>query len=37
MPRSTKKGPFIDTHLMTKVETMNRANDKKVLRTWSRR
>ena len=37
MARSTKKGPFIDTHLMTKIETMNRANDKKVVRTWSRR
>jgi small subunit ribosomal protein S19 len=37
MPRSTKKGPFIDTHLMVKVEGMNRANEKKVIRTWSRR
>jgi|SRR5579872_747348 len=37
MARSTKKGPFIDAHLMTRVETMNRANDKKVVRTWSRR
>ena len=37
MARSTKKGPFSDTHLMTKIETMNRANDKKVVRTWSRR
>ena len=37
MARSTKKGPFIDTHLMTRIETMNRANDKKVVRTWSRR
>ena len=37
MARSTKKGPFIDGHLMVKVETMNRANDKKVIRTWSRR
>lgn len=37
MARSTKKGPFIDGHLMTKIETMNRANDKKVVRTWSRR
>ena len=35
--RSTKKGPFIDTHLMTKIEDMNKRNDKKVLRTWSRR
>jgi small subunit ribosomal protein S19 len=37
MPRSTKKGPFIDTHLMVKIEGMNRANEKKVVRTWSRR
>ena len=37
MPRSTKKGPFIDSHLMVKIETMNRANEKKVVRTWSRR
>ncbi|HET9742063.1 MAG TPA: 30S ribosomal protein S19 [Terriglobales bacterium] len=37
MARSTKKGPFIDGHLMTKIEGMNRANDKKVVRTWSRR
>ncbi len=37
MPRSTKKGPFIDSHLMVKIEGMNRANEKKVVRTWSRR
>lgn len=37
MSRSTKKGPFIDGHLMTKIEVMNQANDKKVVRTWSRR
>ena len=37
MARSTKKGAFVDTHLMVKIETMNRANDKKVVRTWSRR
>src|ERR1700678_3190987 len=37
MARSTKKGPFIDTHLMVKIDAMNAANDKKVLRTWSRR
>jgi small subunit ribosomal protein S19 len=37
MARSTKKGPFIDDHLMTKVSVMNQTNDKKVLRTWSRR
>ena len=36
MARSTKKGPFIDSHLMTKVEGMNTRNEKKVIRTWSR-
>ena len=36
MSRSTKKGPFIDGHLMTKIEVMNQNNDKKVIRTWSR-
>ena len=37
MARSTKKGPFIDDHIMTKISVMNRSNDKKVVRTWSRR
>ena len=37
MSRSAKKGPFIDGHLMKKVEVMNAANDRKVVRTWSRR
>jgi small subunit ribosomal protein S19 len=37
MARSTKKGPFIDTHLMIKIDEMNKKNDKKVIRTWSRR
>ena len=37
MSRSTKKGPFIEGHLMTKIEVMNQNNDKKVIRTWSRR
>ena len=37
MARSVKKGPFIDLHLMRKVETMNTARDKRVIRTWSRR
>jgi small subunit ribosomal protein S19 len=37
MARSTKKGPFIDAHLMVKVEDLNKRNDKKVIRTWSRR
>jgi small subunit ribosomal protein S19 len=37
MPRSVKKGPFVDEHLMKKVEDMNRTGEKKVVRTWSRR
>jgi small subunit ribosomal protein S19 len=35
--RSTKKGPFIDGYLMSRIEAMNRRSEKKVLRTWSRR
>ena len=37
MSRSAKKGPFIDGHLQKKIDVMNAANDKKVLRTWARR
>jgi len=37
MARSLKKGPFIDDHLLKKIEAMNAANDKKVVKTWSRR
>src|SRR5256885_16288043 len=37
MGRSLKKGPFIDLHLLEKVEAMNRVNEKKVIKTWSRR
>ena len=37
MARSTKKGPFIDSHLVAKIEDMNTRNEKKVVRTWSRR
>ena len=37
MPRSVKKGPFIDGHLAKKVEARNRTRDKRVIRTWSRR
>src|SRR2546421_1429072 len=37
MARATKKGPFIDVHLMSRIEDMNKRNEKKVLRTWSRR
>lgn len=38
MPRSIKKGPFIDDHLLKKVVEANKANNsKKVIKTWSRR
>ena len=37
MSRSLKKGPFIDTPLLEKIEAMNRVNEKKVVKTWSRR
>ena len=37
MARSTKKGPFVDGFLQGRVEAMNSRNEKKVLRTWSRR
>lgn len=37
MGRSLKKGPFVDHHLMKKIEVMNQALDKKVIKTWSRR
>ena len=37
MPRSIKKGPFVDDHLMAKVVDQNRRGDKRVIKTWSRR
>ena len=37
MPRSLKKGPFIDLHLMKKVQTAVDNNDKRPIKTWSRR
>ena len=37
MPRSLKKGPFIDHHLMSKVLKAVEANDRKPIKTWSRR
>ncbi|MEM7128679.1 MAG: 30S ribosomal protein S19 [Chloroflexota bacterium] len=36
MSRSMKKGPFVDLKLLKKVEKMNSAGDRKVIRTWSR-
>jgi small subunit ribosomal protein S19 len=37
MARSVKKGPFIDGHLREKVDALNARNEKKVVKTWSRR
>jgi small subunit ribosomal protein S19 len=37
MTRSLKKGPFVDEHLLRKVETANDKGEKRVIRTWSRR
>ena len=37
MPRSLKKGPFVDLHLLKKVETQLAAGGKKPIKTWSRR
>ena len=37
MPRSLKKGPFVDTHLLKKVENQNETGSKNVIKTWSRR
>ena len=37
MPRSLKKGPFIDLHLMKKVEAAIASNDRRPIKTWSRR
>ncbi|MGH2663208.1 MAG: 30S ribosomal protein S19 [Actinomycetota bacterium] len=37
MPRSIKKGPFVDLHLQAKIEDMNKRGHKRVIRTWSRR
>ncbi len=37
MPRSLKKGPFVDEHLLKKVRKARETNDRKVIKTWSRR
>jgi small subunit ribosomal protein S19 len=37
MARSLKKGPFVDDHLMKKIDSMNANNERKVVKTWSRR
>ena len=35
--RSLKKGPFVDTHLLAKVESASESGDRRVIKTWSRR
>ena len=37
MPRSLKKGPFVDDHLLKKVDALNESGSKSVIKTWSRR
>ncbi|MCK9202206.1 MAG: 30S ribosomal protein S19 [Gallionella sp.] len=37
MARSVKKGPFVDAHLIKKIETVRATNDKRPVKTWSRR
>ena len=37
MGRSLKKGPFVETRLLKRIEDMNKSGEKKVLKTWSRR
>lgn len=36
MSRSTKKGPYVDVRLLSRIEDLNRRNDKRPLKTWSR-
>ncbi|MDE7158938.1 MAG: 30S ribosomal protein S19, partial [Clostridiales bacterium] len=36
MSRSVKKGPYVEAKLLSRIEAMNEANEKKVLKTWSR-
>ena len=37
MSRSVKKGPYVDAKLLKRLETMNRVNERRVLKTWARR
>jgi len=37
MPRSVKKGPYVDENLSKRIDTLNKKNEKKVVRTWARR
>ena len=37
MPRSLKKGPFVDDHLLKKIDDLNEKGEKRVIKSWSRR
>lgn len=37
MPRSLKKGPYVDSKLLKRIEDMNRRHEKRIIKTWSRR
>lgn len=37
MPRSVKKGPYVDAKLLRRIQELNKSNQKKVLKTWARR
>ena len=37
MPRSVKKGPYVDAHLINKIKKAQESNDKRPIKTWSRR
>ncbi len=37
MPRSVKKGPYVDPKLLRKIQALNKSNQKKVIKTWARR
>lgn len=37
MPRSVKKGPFVEASLISKIERLNQANERRIIKTWSRR
>ena len=37
MPRSLKKGPFVDDHLLKKILKLNETGERKIIKTWSRR
>jgi len=37
VPRSVKKGPFVEASLIDKIERLNQANERRIIKTWSRR